>query len=358
MYTPETKELRFNPDGKFRILMISDLHARGRKIPDEKGRLYSQKMVDAIEALVEETKPDFVMLGGDQCIGYDEAYMRMALSDILEPLHKRGIPWAHVHGNHDNEERMTTAEQEPIYESYPLCLSQAGPEDIFGIGNYVLPVYASSSNRIAYNIFALDSHRDITDYIKEFNIPDRENNILMPVSFGSGENQASPFFDQVMWYYDTSEEMEEKNGAKIPAVMFLHVPILEANLIGRNPDETNMIGHKRCSVGCSELDSGLFFACLERGDVKGIFWGHEHMATFQGTYCGITMGTDGCIGFDMSGHDDLRGGRILDLDEATGTFETRFLPLTEIMGRNAWKNPDNFEGGWNTDYFIRKPKSR
>ena len=46
------------------------------------------------------------------------------------------------------------------------------------------------------------------------------------------------------------------------------------------------------------------------------------------------------------------------LDEATGTFETRFLPLTEIMGRNAWKNPDNFEGGWNTDYFIRKPKSR
>ena len=164
MYTPETKELRFNPDGKFRILMISDLHARGRKTPDEQGRLYSQKMVDAIEALVAETKPDFVMLGGDQCIGYDEAYMRMALSDILEPLHKRGIPWGHVHGNHDNEERMTTAEQEPIYESYPLCLSQAGPEDIFGIGNYVLPVYASSSNRIAYNIFALDSHRDITDY--------------------------------------------------------------------------------------------------------------------------------------------------------------------------------------------------
>ena len=85
------------------------------------------------------------------------------------------------------------------------------------------------------------------------------------------------------------------------------------------------------------------------------FYGHPAEAM---TMIGITMGTDGCIGFDMSGHDDLRGGRILDLDEATGTFETRFLPLTEIMGRNAWKNPDNFEGGWNTDYFIRKPKSR
>lgn len=353
MYIPEKKKLQFNENGKFRILMISDLHARGKKTPDEKGRLYSQKMVDSIEALVESAKPDFVMLGGDQCIGFDEEYMRMALADILDPLHKRGIPWGHVHGNHDNEERLSTAQQEPIYESFPLCLSQTGPKDIFGIGNYVLPVYASNSNQIAYNIFALDSNHDISDYKKQFEIDYKEDNILLPFSFGSGENQAMPFFDQVMWYYDTSVEMEQANGAKIPAVMFMHCPTIQSNLIVNNPEETNMEGHKRCSVGCSELDSGLFFACLERGDVKGIFYGHEHLSTFQGNYCGITLATDGCIGFDMSGHDDLRGGRIIDLDENTGNFETHFLPLTEIMGRNAWKNPDSFEGGWNTEYFIR-----
>ena len=37
-----------------------------------------------------------------------------------------------------------------------------------------------------------------------------------------------------------------------------------------------MIGSKRESPACSELNSGLFYACLERGDVKGIFCGHDH----------------------------------------------------------------------------------
>ena len=146
--------------------------------------------------------------------------------------------------------------------------------------------------------------------------------------------------------------MEMKEGRKTPAIMCMHNPILEHNLIYRNPEETNMIGSKRESPACSELNSGLFYACLERGDVKGIFCGHEHLNTYQGTYCGITLAYDGCIGFDMSAHDDLRGGRVIELDEKESSFTTKFIPLVELLGKKAWRR-EEFEGGWHTEYFIR-----
>ena len=346
------KKLRFNESGKFRILMISDLHCRNA-MKEGSGLPFNPKLKIGIEALVNETQPDFVMLGGDQCVGYGERYMKDVLEDVLEPVQKRGIPWAHVNGNHDNEVAMTTREQQAVYESFPLCLSQAGDEDIHGVGNYVLNVYSSKDESVAYNLFALDSNREMSDLMELFGVQGKDNNVILPFPMGMGKGQATVLFNQIMWYYNTSLKLEKEKGAKIPAVMFMHVPTLEFGLIHRNPEECDMIGHKRESVGCSELNSGLFFACLERGDVKGIFCGHEHHNTYQGQYCGITLAYDGCVGYDMSAHDDLRGGRVIDLDEQTGKFETRFISLQSLLGQKAWRREDWFEGGDHTEYFIR-----
>jgi DNA repair exonuclease len=340
MYNADKKELKFNGDGIFKVLMISDFHA---------GRNYSPKLKAGIEALVVHTNPDFVMIAGDQCLGFDKVYLKTSLEDILEPIEKRGIPWSHVFGNHDRETGMETAAQEEVFESFPLCLSSKGPDDIFGIGNYVLPIYASNSDKIAYNIWALDSNREISDYIQQFGLAN-DARIILPDCFGLGKVQASPLFDQVMWYYNTSKQMEKENGRKIPAIMCMHVPIIEFNLIYRNPEECEMEGNKREGVYSGELNSGLFMACLQRGDVKGIFCGHEHLNDFQGTYCGITLAYDSCVGYNMSAHDDLRGGRIIELHE-NGSFNTRHIKLMDIMGEDAVRNPLHFEGG--IKYFIR-----
>lgn len=327
------------------MLMISDFHA---------GTHYNPKLKAGIEALVENTKPDLVMLGGDQSAGkcfdsFNEDTLRGYLLDVLEPIIRRGIPWAHVFGNHDQEAGMSNARQEPVYESVPLCLSSAGPEGIFGVGNYVLPVYMSKGDDVAYNIWALDSNREICDYIKAFSLPE-DTRVLLPDGFGYGKMQASPMFDQVMWYYNTSLSLERTAGHRIPAVMCMHVPIVEYCLICRNPEECGMIGSKREAVYCSDMNSGLFMACLQRGDVKGIFCGHEHLNDFQGQYCGITLAYDSCVGYNMSAHDDLRGGRVIDLRE-DGAFETRHIKLMDLLGKEAMRNPDFFEGGIN--YFIR-----
>ncbi len=350
MYDAKNKKLSFNPDGKFRILMISDFHAGSRRKGFEDGNPYSPKIKEAVEALVAETAPDFVMVGGDQCIGHSPEYLYNSFTDIMSPVLERNIPWAHVYGNHDREMNMSTYEQEAVYESIPHCFSKQGPGDIFGVCNYVIPVYSSDGEKIAYNLFALDSNREISDYISQFGIKEEDNNMLLPFAFGSGSVQAMPFFQQVMWYYNTSGDMEKKNGKKIPALMFMHNPIIEFNLIFRNPEECDMYGEKREAVCCSELNSGLFTACLERGDVKGIFCGHEHMNAYHGKYCGITLGYASCVGYDMSAHDDIRGGRVIDIYE-DGHLETTHIKLLSVMGEKALRRPGILEGGLN--YFIR-----
>ncbi len=342
------KELRFHKDGSFKILMISDFHA---------GTRFNPKLVAGIEALVKKAEPDLVLLGGDQAAGgcfdvFNEETLYNYLAAVLEPVNSRGIPWAHVFGNHDREAGMSNERQEPVYERFPLCLSTAGPENVYGVGNYCLPVLSSKDDTVAYNIWALDSNRQNCDYIKEFLLPEDER-IVMPDCFGDGKIQASPMFDQVMWYYNESLRRERENGKKIPAIMYMHVPIIEFCLIYRNPEECGMIGSKREAVYCSEMNSGLFMACLQRGDVKGIFSGHEHLNDFQGKYCGITLAYDSCVGYDMSAHDDLRGGRIIELHEGGG-FETGHIKLMDILGEFAMRRPDFFEGG--IKYFIRNIK--
>ena len=363
MYDKINNTLKFNKDGKFKILMISDLHSHG-SFHGIGRSFYRDKMHMGMNALLDEVDPDFVMIGGDLCLGsfFDkslsrEENLKLVSEDMkiaLEPILKRDIPWAHVFGNHDAEADTTKDEQEEILESIPGCFSKAGPKALYGVGNYYIPVYSNNNEgKIGYNIFCLDSNRELKDELKLFGVEGKEDNAVLPFSLGMGKGQSMPLFSQVMWYFNKSMEIESAEGRKVPAIMCMHNPIIEYNLIYKNPEETEMIGSKRESPCCSELNSGLFYACLERGDVKGIFCGHEHMNTYQGTYCGITLAYDGCIGFDMSAHDDLRGGRVIELDENEGKFTTKFIPLVDLLGKKAWRNEESFEGGWHTEYFIR-----
>ena len=110
--------LRFDQDGKFRILMVSDIHGG---IGYEK-----EKTVRAMQALVDEAKPQLVILGGDiagpgTIHVENEDQLRSLLDDISSPMEKAGIPWAHVYGNHDNNFGLSNERQQVVYESYPHC---------------------------------------------------------------------------------------------------------------------------------------------------------------------------------------------------------------------------------------------
>ena len=337
--------LKFNQDGHFRILCVSDFHGCSG---------FNPKLTEGLSALLDETKPDFVFVLGDTAVGpfaeMTQDCVRQLLADMLEPIYSRGIPWAHVFGNHDRESGMSNEVQQKLYESLPLCMSVAGPQEVSGVGNYRLPVYSSDGKSVKYNLFALDSGRNYHDFVESAGLP-KDTKVVLPDCFGSGADQSSPLPDQVMWYYYESLKAEKAEGAKIPALMFMHVPIIEFNLIWRNPEETDCVGSKREGLGCGELNCGLFMTCLQRGDVKGIFCGHEHLCDFQGNYCGITLAYDSAMGYNMSAHDDLRGGRVIDIYE-DGRMYTRHVKLWDIMGKKCMRDPEYMEGGCR--YFLRK----
>ena len=319
--------LRFSEDGKYRILMISDIHA---------GRGYAADLtVRALDALIEEYKPDLVLMGGDIAgPGYihveNEADLRDVLDSLTSPMEKRGIAWAHVYGNHDDNYGLANAEHQKIYETYPHCVSKAGPEELTGVGNYVLPIYDAEGKKILFNVFGFDSNHGIYDYREEYGLGEKVR-FYHPLP-GSGDEDGM-HFDQVMYYWNMSCALEEYNGAKIPAMMYMHIPLPEHALVSQLIDKVKFEGTQLEQVACTIVNPGVYSACLQRGDVKGIFCGHDHVNDFCATYGGIKIGYDGFLSYHACHRNEIRGGRIIDLDvNKLPEIDTYMVRVRDVLG--------------------------
>lgn len=288
--------LRFDENGEFRILVFSDIHGAGAKI--------SKLAKTNIALIVEREDPDFVFFDGDNTWGLkDEGTLKSCVGDMVEVLEEKLIPWAHVYGNHDAEgSNVPKEKQQAIYESFDWCVSQAGDPSLPGVGNYVLPVYAADGDRVLFNIWALDSGQYITS---------GERATLKPAGTifqgyaGSDYDYVKPA--QIAWYRETSAAIEEAAGGKIPGLMAFHIPLQETYAAWVNREALEHTGEKREAVCASEINSGLFAALLERGDVKAVVNGHDHVNDYMVDYGGIrlcycsTVSETGYCDMDMLG---------------------------------------------------------
>ena len=320
--------LRFTADRKFRILMVSDIHG---------GVGYDEmRTVRAMQALVDYTKPHLVLLGGDIAgpgtihISNKEELKAM-LDGLVAPMEQAGIPWAHVYGNHDDNFGLPDGEAQIVYESYPHCVSKTGPVGVSGVSNYVLPVWDETGKNVLFNVFALDSQHKMDEFRAEFCLGED----VAPMDLVTMENEdESPIrFDQVNWYYQTSKAMEAFAGRKIPALMYTHFPLPEHRIVALRPEECRLEGHVGKQIDNSFLNSGLFSACLQRGDVKAIFCGHDHRCDFSGVYCGIRLGFDGFMSYCACHDEQIRGGRLFEISADTPEqIETKMIRVKDCPG--------------------------
>lgn len=302
-------KLKFK-NGRFRILTVSDFHGVYN---------FDKRLVRDLDAIVEALNPDIVLLLGDQ-VWRDamdsEEHFKFFISHAVEPMEKRKIPWAHVYGNHDSYVNVKTFSMERIYESFDCCLSKAGPDNVAGVSNWVLPVYSEDEQKIVYNIWGLDSHDTLTDYINEFDLNKDPWFYKFPDYTGPYGNYDTFRFSQIMWYWNASEELNLLNGSKIPGIMTFHMPFPEYSVLYRNPAQTKYKGIMRESCGNGPFNSGLFNVLVERGEVKTVICGHDHINDYEGTLCGIKLAYDAALNYDGYCDDDLRGGRIIDIRES------------------------------------------
>ncbi|KAI0175810.1 hypothetical protein GGR52DRAFT_538265 [Hypoxylon sp. FL1284] len=152
--TPDdpTAALRVKENGKFKVLQISDTHmvtgvgvcddamdADGQPLPESEA---DPLTVNFLGGILDVEKPDLVVLTGDQ-LHHNILDSQSSLFKVVAPLIERSIPYAAVFGNHDSEGiyALSRAAQMSLLQDLPFSLSQAGPEQVDGVGNYYLQVF-------------------------------------------------------------------------------------------------------------------------------------------------------------------------------------------------------------------------
>ena len=297
-------KLQFNENGEFKVLILSDIHINGTM---------SSLAESNMKILVEREEPDLVMFDGDNTWGLSsEAAVKKAVGSMVDLLEEKQIPWGHVYGNHDCEgSNLKKEKQQAIYESFDYCVSQAGPEELYGQGNYVLPVYGSDGEKVLFNVWALDSGEYLTS---------AEKAAYLPVS-GTYQGYANSSYayiqpSQIQWYMNTSAEMEAYNGAVVPGLMVFHIPLQESYNAWVNRAALNYTGEKREVVCASEINSGLFAAMAERGDIKAVVNGHDHRNDYMVEFGGIKLSY--CSTISETGYcdEDMFGGRVFLIKES------------------------------------------
>lgn len=331
--------IAFGADGKLRILQIADLQ------DDEELGKTPQKL---LRAAVEKTKPDLIIMTGDNIAGYDCPTKEDAAAGIhafMDILSGYGIPIAAVFGNHDYDRTpLTKEEQMDIYMSYPcfigckgvIASKTVGDSTMTNVGTYNIPVYASAdSDQIVYNIWCFDSGSRNPD----------------PAYGGYG--YVLP--EQVDWYVRTSEALQEANGGEVvPSIAFQHIAppqiysalrevkkgtpgCVEQNghyyVLPKGVNRlTNWLEEAPCPPNPDFADGYLQLdTMIERGDVRAIFYGHDHVNNYIVPYKGVDLvSSAGCT--YQSYNDIRRGFRVITLDKSDlQSYQTTYYSAVRLL---------------------------
>lgn len=250
---PITKTIpRINENGKFKILQVADLHlSTGVGVcrdafPENNGPCEADtRTLEFIGKILDDEKPDMVVLSGDQVNGDTAPDAQTAIFKFAELFIKRKIPYATIFGNHDDEKTLSRAVQMDLIESLPYSISEAGPEEIAGVGNYYVEVLArGSSKHSALTLYLLDTHAYS---------PDERN-------YGGYDWLKQ---NQIDWFKSTAQGLKKAHREYTKVHMdlaFIHIPLPEY----LNGNMT-FIGEAREGITAPTFNSGFRDALVEEG---------------------------------------------------------------------------------------------
>ena len=287
-FLPEEPEefdgtLRFNSDGTFKIMFLSDFHS------DTWPEDYS---LEKINMLLDAEQPDFIILGGDNTVDKTMDEAKSAIDTLISLIIERRIPWCHVYGNHDRDS-LDCEDLQQVYLGYDYCVS-SDVEELYGVGTYCLPIIGHDSDDVKFMIWCFDSHSN---------------------------SEAGIYDDQVDWYKKTSEELENTAGKKVNGMMFCHIPVYELHscvddIIGTRFHGTCMEGNDlESSLDTAPEGFKMFDAIKERGDVPLFLFGHCHHNNCLAVLDGITLGYTGTVTGACFKTDIIRGSRVVIINE-------------------------------------------
>lgn len=134
-----------------KILQISDLH-----VDHTNGQ--HDLIWKNLEYLVSKSDIDLTVITGDWTSDADNLPATETLIEVMERCSK---PWAVIFGNHDSQGKLSRKDLASLFEKAEHCLFARGPEDLSGVGNYVINVYNHQDpSHLDASLILLDSHTD------------------------------------------------------------------------------------------------------------------------------------------------------------------------------------------------------
>ncbi|KAI9700935.1 MAG: hypothetical protein M1820_006580 [Bogoriella megaspora] len=267
---------RVRKDGKFKIMQAADLHlstgfghCRDTEPDGKNGNRCDAdtRTLEFVGRLLDDEKPDLVVLSGDQVNGETAPDAQSAIFKFAELFIQRKIPYAAIFGNHDDEGSLPRSAQMELLQTLPYSLSNPGPNTIDGVGNYVVEVLArGNSQHSAFTLYLLDTHSYSPD----------EGNF-------AGYDWIKP--NQIQWFKDTAKALKKEHSKYSMihlSMAFIHIPIPEYT------DPSAMrVGQYREPPTAPMFNSGFRDALVEEG-VVFVSCGHDHV----NDYCALSQSSE------------------------------------------------------------------
>ncbi|KAF9332260.1 purple acid phosphatase [Podila minutissima] len=403
---PKTPTLRFHNDGTFKIVQFADMHmATGPhmcfNVPSTMNCVGDINTLMLMERMLEAERPDLVVFTGDNVDGLSSNDAYATILKYSRPVVERGIPWTIIFGNHDEEGDLSREEMIRCVQDIPFSLSERGPLDISGIGNYILSIYNPKRGRRPSLTHIKRGDDDDDDDEEHKVLEEKEKSRFSLYFLDSGAYSFSLQYpgydwikeDQVEWFRQQSKAITSQYRADdVPnALAFFHIPIPEYDLTepddigdgdgddsceddlqlrrrskkqkGRDGDDKDrnerVVGDKRERVSSPSYNSGLFEAIFEMGssnvvlfvgkDVRATTAGHDHLNDYCLDHRGIHLCYGGGIGYGTYG--------------STGTARrSRVFEIRSFGDRvETWKRLDDEDlstVGHQTLFVGKKPVGR
>jgi len=316
-------QLQFK-DGKFKILIFSDVQ--------DGYPIYDDAIIFMNEA-IEKTNPDLVVFLGDNVMSAptEEEYW-MGYDQMFAPCVEHGVPFTFVFGNHDDESAPTITKEQMLekLQSFDGCLAYDADPALHGCATHNLEILSTDGSHTAYNLWLMDSG----DYA---------------LAEDGTEHYDCVRADQIKWYEETSKALEEKEGQLVPSMMFQHIVPADVaqqvmvtvpfhlGVLGKDMEDgtsvtylPNIFGFESGLVGeapCPSTENeGQWDSLVARGDVKAVFFGHDHTNTYKANVKGVdAVNVPGATYSSYSSYIH-HGAMLLTLDESNlDTYESELI---------------------------------
>lgn len=270
----------FGKDGTFTMIQITDGHEAPKP-----------RVAKFLSVALEYFRPGLLVMTGDNVGTNDKGAFEKAAGAFIDIYKQHRVPFAVTFGNHDSEHKGENRyTRDELYEGYRKLGGELfvdfDVKELSGTGSGVLPLRVEGEREARFNIFVVDSG----DYVKG--------------GYGGVKG------DQIKWY-------EEVSG-KVPCIWLQHIivpDVYETGILSAVPTNTpECVHHKKgeffkgvgyvvnsrraeglmkeppCPTtlkAYSDADHTyegrtLYQSWVKMGNMKGAFFGHDHMNTFEG----------------------------------------------------------------------------